>query len=502
MPTAVIYLRLSDLRTEESLDGREAKLRAFAANLGWLVHRVVTENDVTADGRPKRASAWKRRKIMTPSGRTELRVIRPKFREVLDDLTSGRANAVLAEDLDRVCRDPRDLEDLIDACEQHGASARSISGSLKLTDGGDDGERFMARVMVAQANKSSADTSRRCKDAKERLHGKTYYGGLRPYGFAHVADTEKYHRTLLVVPDEADVLRQAAADILDRDISLAAITRELRGRGILTVTGKEWTSQKLRQVLLKPAISGQAAHTVEVRDEATGQHRKITTLKPAPWPAILDPDLWAALVDKLTDPARRVSPGNEPRWLLSGIATCGACGSPVRVAGHDGNGGAGYACQSCWKVRRNARYLDAAIEALVIDRLSRDDVKNLLRPPVRQGIDTTRLKAEAARLRQRKARQMHLHSAGQIDDDDLVTGMADIRDRLDVVQAQLAACAEPDPLAEFRGDEPAEAVWRSLPLARKRAIVRDLMTVTLKPTARRGPGFDPKSVEVEYKPPE
>ena len=62
------------------------------------------------------ASAFKRRKIKTPSGRVELRVVRPGYREVLDDITTGRVNGLLAEDLDRIVRDPRDLEDLLDAC--------------------------------------------------------------------------------------------------------------------------------------------------------------------------------------------------------------------------------------------------------------------------------------------------------------------------------------------------------------------------------------------------
>jgi hypothetical protein len=100
--TCDIYLRLSDARVEEAFEGREAKLRAFADVIGWTVHRVVVENDVFPDGRPKPASAWKRRKVVTPSGKTELRVIRPGFRSILDDLESGRATGLLGEDLDPI----------------------------------------------------------------------------------------------------------------------------------------------------------------------------------------------------------------------------------------------------------------------------------------------------------------------------------------------------------------------------------------------------------------
>jgi len=90
------------------------------------VSRVVIENDLAATGRGRPASAFKRKRIITPSGRLELRTVRPGFRSVLDDLMSGRVQAVLAEDLDRAARDPRDLEDLLDACAERGASARRV----------------------------------------------------------------------------------------------------------------------------------------------------------------------------------------------------------------------------------------------------------------------------------------------------------------------------------------------------------------------------------------
>jgi site-specific DNA recombinase len=95
--TAVIYLRLSDFRKDksDSFPAREAKLREKAAELGWGIHRVVIENDVDEGGYRKPASAFKRKEVSLPGGRTELRVYRPGFRSVLDDLQAGRANAVL-----------------------------------------------------------------------------------------------------------------------------------------------------------------------------------------------------------------------------------------------------------------------------------------------------------------------------------------------------------------------------------------------------------------------
>ena len=488
VPTCDLYLRLSDLRTEEAFDKRIAKLRALADAIGWEVFRVVIENDMTPsrDGKVRPASAFKRRKIKTPSGRVELRVVRPGFREVLDDITTGRVNGLLAEDLDRTVRDPRDLEDLLDACEMTGASARSLTGSLTLTNGGTEAERSMARVMVAMANKASADTARRVADGRERNWGESYQGGPRPFGFVAATDTDPHHRTLLIVPDEAEIIRNAATDILDRGISLKAILRELRENNVPTSRGGQWNGRTLKQVLTKPAVAGLAVHKGK--------------LKPAPWPAILERDVWERLCEKLNTPPPSTNRGNEPKHLLTGIGKCGICndGTTVKANGSGTlRGKKGYQCEKVAHIHRNIEHVDAAVEVLIIGYIDLY-AKDRLKPPTRKGIDVSALRAEAKRLRERKATQIRMHALGDLTDDELTTGMRTIRDRLSVVEAQIHASSEPDPIAEFR-DKPAEAVWKSLTLPRKRAVVKLLVDVTLKPTSRRGPGFDPDSLSIVWR---
>ena len=489
VPTCVAYLRLSDLRVEDNFDKRKAKLKAFATALGWTVFRVIVENDVMPPGRNgkvRTASAFKRRRIKTPSGKVELRVVRPGFREVLDEITTGRVNGLIAEDLDRIVRDPRDLEDLLDACEMTGASARSLSGSLSLTDGGTEAEKSMARVMVAMANKQSADTARRVAEGRERNWGSSYHGGPRLFGYVPATGTEQHHRTLLIVPDEADVIHKATTDILDLGISIKAVVRELRETGVPTARGGEWTCQALKQLLTKPAVAGLAAYKGK--------------LKPAPWPAILERDVWERLCDKLDNQPGPADHSTEPRYLLSGIAKCGICGDGTTVKVNWSGMRAdqkGYRCAKAAHMHRNREKVDAYVEAIVVGYLDRyaGDVK----PPVRQGIDLSALRAEQKRLEARKKDQIRRHMLGQLDDADLDTGLAAYQDRITVVRAQLHACTEPDPLPEFRSARPAAEVWESLPLARKRAIIRGMTDVTFAPTAKRGRGvFDPDAVVIRW----
>jgi site-specific DNA recombinase len=474
-----ILLRLSDARIEEALSGREAKLRAAAAAWGWTVRQVVIENDIAPDGRLLPASAFKKRRIRTPSGRIQLRVIRPKFRQELDDLAAGRIGALLAEDLDRVCRDPRDLEDLIEACELSGGSAVAVSGSLSLTNGGTSNERAWARNMVNMAQKSSEDTSRRVTAARERLAGQSYGGGARPYGYQIDEHTEKFHRNLVVDEAEAAELRRIAAEVL-RGVTLAACARDLRERRVATARGGTWTPELLVHVLGKPAIAGLA--------------RKDGALVEAPWEPILPLETWKRLCQLFDE--RRGRNGNEPRWLLSGFATCGVCGSPVKANGH-GRYGHSYQCRARQHVRRSAERLDDWVKKIILGALDRDKDGTLRRPPPRDDVDKVYLRAEVKRLTLARKDVLELLEERVITKAESKRELRKLARELAPIEAQLVASADPDPLEEFRPENRGRLtvwqVWDGVSMARRRAVVQELLTSVTINRARKG-GLQPRPI--------
>lgn len=493
-----LYLRLSDGRVEEALEGREAKLRAEAARRGWIVRRVIIENDINGDGTIKGASAWKRKRVTLPNGRVAMRVVRPKFRDMLlPDLMNG-AN-VITEYVDRITRDHRDGEDFLEAVEIGRASAVSLNGRLNLTEGGTDKERDDFRDELRYAAREGRAKSERAANGRERWAGKSYQGGRRPFGYRVVKGTEQHHRNLALDEAEAKAIRDMADDILTRSISRKAIARDLRESGLPTVTGVPWTGERVKDVLIKPAIAGLAVYRGELRD--------------APWPAILPRDRWERLRDLLTiTESREVigkngktyvvarnpsAAGNEPRWLVSGIATCGICGAAMKITGGT-NRSRSYVCSERSHLRRNAPHVDEYIADRLVKYLSRDDMADLLRPPPRPGTDVTALRAEARKLRDRKTRMGALYAAGTIDDDVLASGTRVIREQLAFIESQLAASDAPDPLAEFRGN-PAGVVWENLSMPRRRAVARSLMNITILPSGRRGSGFDQRSVLIDWK---
>src|SRR3990170_7384440 len=133
---------------------------------------------------------------------------------MLDDLRGGFLDAVVVWDLDRLHRQPRELEEFFDLCKAARVSKlASVSGDVDLST--HDGQ-FLARILGAVAKKESDDKSRRIRRKHEELAqaGKVAGGGSRPYGY------EADRRT--VRESEAVVIRECATRLLARLSSFVA----------------------------------------------------------------------------------------------------------------------------------------------------------------------------------------------------------------------------------------------------------------------------------------
>lgn len=494
---AVILTRISDARdeleednsngqtrktrrvlTEKGVADQERRARAHADRLGWKVKEVLVENDT---------SAFKRRKIKLPDGTVALRTVRPEFRRALDMLVSGEADGLIALDLDRVVRDPRDLEDLIDVVENTTPRppVTSVTGSLRLEN---DGDITMARVLVAVSNKESRDKARRIAAARERdaIAGK-FHGGIRPFGYE--ADG------LTVRPDEAAWVVRCTEAILG-GVSLRSVVKMINEAGVRTTLGNEWTTVEMRDMLRRARNAGKSVHKGEVVGDAQ-------------WPAIVPESSWRAVCAHFADPSRKTSPGNQPRWLGSGIYRC-RCGDTVICSTSGSKRNPHYRCRPPRgtsrkpgpHVTRAADQLDEYIQEIIIERLSRKDAVDLL-DNGQQAENLAALQTEAVALRRRLDEQAQLHAEGIIDTRQLVTGSKVIRTKLDTIEKKIEMTGNANIFAGLVGAVDVRATWFSLDLGQKRAILDSLLTVTLLP-ARQGRNpdgkyFDRATVRTDFK---
>jgi site-specific DNA recombinase len=480
--SAVVLTRISDARNgiTAGVDDQRADLLRYAQRLGWGVSTVIEENDT---------SAFKRRMVQLPGGGKALRTFRPKFREALDMLATGRADGLLVLDLDRLARDPRDLEDLIDVVESRKPPipVESITGSLRL---GSDPDISMARVMVAMANKSSRDTARRVARARQRQAeaGHPRHGGRRPFGFE--ADQVSVNEV------EAAVIRKAADSIV-AGVSLRQTLTDVRRSGVSTVTGVPWTAIALRDILTRPRNAKLVVYQGAVVEGVT-----------ADWDPIMSRETWEAVTAILTDPARRTSPGSTPRWLGSLIYRCGHPDcldvdppSTLRVSTSGNRPRQTYRCMEHAHLTRVAEDLDQYIEMVLCDRLSRSDMADLMPPRISTESNTGELALQANALRERIKEAGDLWEGGVISVAEFKTRRQRMNDELAKIQDQLRDASGNNPLADIAGRKDAGEVWATLDLGRKRAILQALATVWVLPLTKppgRAP-FDPDRIRFEWK---
>jgi DNA invertase Pin-like site-specific DNA recombinase len=481
---AVVLARISDARNgdEAGVTDQVADGRKLARRLGWKIgpeaSHILIENDT---------SAYKRRKIALPDGRVELRTVRPRFRRALDLLASGEADGLIAVDLDRTARDPRDLEDLIDVVE--GRTPRipveSVTGSLALAS---DGDVTMARVLCAVANKSSRDTARRVRRARERQATEGRFGGgARRYG--HELDGT-------VREEEAVHVRDAAEAVL-AGVGLNGIATELNARGVPAPKGKRWRHQSLRDLLLQPRLAGLMAFEGEVLEGVDNL-----------WQPIISRSDWEAAVAVLSSPSRRTTPGPQPRHLLSHLARCGhpshpADDRPPMIKSSCG-GGAGrpkvdaYRCRDSSHLSCAQQPLDDYVADRVVERLSRRDaLKNLTRPSV----DVTGLARKANSLRARIGALGDALEAGDMGAVEYRQRKGRLAEQLSDVEGQLTAAAGTSPLVDLAGQPDAGELWDGLDLARQRAVIDTLMEVVVLPAESRGKSFDAGRVRIDWRAP-
>lgn len=298
------YRRISEDAddTQRGVARQDADNREAIAVRGGELVEDYPENDT---------SAYKQRKVkvLDADGNEYVayRVIRPVWQRALRDLREGRIDALMVWDIDRLARDPRDLEDAIEAVVYHRKRIESVSGSIDLMS---HSGQAMARVMVAMANKSSADTARRVKRAHlEAARNGVPVGGVRAFGY--MDDKRTPH------PVESVALREAVEGLLSGETNLLAIVKDWNARGLRSTRGNQFTHKSVGQILFN------SARYAGIREYEGVEYD-------GDWTPILTRDQHAAMQAHVADRSKVAScrPGAR-KYLLSGIIRCALCGATM-----------------------------------------------------------------------------------------------------------------------------------------------------------------------------
>jgi site-specific DNA recombinase len=457
---AAIYARISSDPDGDQLGVKRqiADCQTFAERRGWPVQGVYVDDDRSAySGKP-----------------------RPEYRRLLADIRDGAVDAVVVWHLDRLHRQPRELEEFFEACDAVNLRAMaSISGDIDLAT--DDG-RFLARILGAVARKESDDKSRRItrKHLELAQAGRDVGGGDRPFGW------RRDRRT--IEPAEAAAVREAAARIRAGD-SLRAVASDWNARGIRSVRGGLWSVQVLRRMLMSARMSGQRSYHGEI--VARGD-----------WQPILTDEDTEQLRAILTDPARLTRRTVRSYLLSGGLLRCALCGS-VLVARPRLGGARRYVCAKgpglagCGGIAVLAEPLEQLIAEAVLYRLDTPELAAALAGATTEDAEADAAQASLAADRTQLAELAGAYGERQITFAEYLAARKPIEARIEAGQRKVSRLTQTTAIAAHVGDAGGlRATWRNLPLTRQRAIVAAVLDRAVVGRAVRGRArFDPDRIE-------
>ena len=491
---AASYARFSsDMQNPRSIPNQHALNREHAERQGWTV--VAEFSDAEKSG--------------------AFMVNRPSLQDLMKAAEGGCFDVVVVESMDRLSRGFSDSARIFELLTHWGVKIITLA----------DGEMDKVRVMV-KGLVGSLQLDNLAQKVRRGHIGRVKEGhvpGGRCYGYDMVKG-EPGVRT--IDEGQKEIIRRIFRDYV-AGITPTQIVRALNAEGIPSPRGKRWrttmiTGSKTRAngILQQGLYIGRIVYGRRPQPKDPNTGRKVGRASPeAAWKIGENPKL--AIVDRETwDAAQalrqsRASPHpryhRRPKHLLSGLLTCGICGSSVTVktwqhgkpylacSGHKERGGC----------RNNRMVPGPGIEHRVLAGL-RDKLlvpENIVLAVRAYREERARLAAERARMRDSTERELaevrrqkaNVRDAIKLGGElrSLVADLADLEQREKALEVKLPTAA-PDivtlhPQAEQRYRQIVEDLGKALAAseparARAMALVRSLITgIVVVPTAPRKP---------------
>lgn len=426
-------------------------LRRLADQSGWTLVEYVDNNRSTAKDTAKR----------------------PAFDRMLADVSAGRVDVIAAWHLDRLARHPKQMERLLDVCEAHNTPIVTVAaGDLDLST---PAGRAVARTVVAWSGYEVEQKGlRQARRHQQNAEAGTWSGGVPPYGYRAMSGQ------LVEDPDQADIVREIVQRVLAGE-SLRMIARDLDLRGVPT-RGRRWYPSTVRDIAAAPRYAALRVH----RGKVVG---------PAQWPALIAPEVHAAVAQIIRNPDRRTTTTQQRSRLLSGLAACGVCGQKL-VAAKSRRGDAAYRCSSRKHVTRTSRPVDDYVAAVVLGRLEQPDALRALAP---DRADALEAQTTAETIRRRLE-----GLAEQFADDDEMTPdeyravTRRLRERLGQAEDDMRSAVQTVAPVSLDLVHLHES-WQEMGMADRRRLVSLLMEVRVYPPGVGTRTFDPETVRIDWK---
>ncbi|WP_051273604.1 recombinase family protein [Desulfotruncus alcoholivorax] len=362
---AVIYARFSsDNQREESITAQARACTEYGRRKGYVIVKTYTDE-----------------------ARSALTDDRPQFQQMIQDARDGLFNVLIIHKLDRFARNRYDSAFYKRELRRAGVKIESVLEHL------DDSPEsiLLESLLEGLAEYYSRNLGREAmKGMKETALQAKHCGGIPPLGLD--VDQDRHY---IINEYEANAVR-LIFEMYDNGFGYDRIIDELNSFGYHTKRGGPYGKNSLHEILKNEKYIG--VYTFNKRQGRTAdgcknnrrQKPKDEVIRiPGAIPAIIDEDLFNRVQEKMLKRKHNPEKARQKAktvFLLSGLVTCGVCGTPY-IGNSATNNGIRYGYYECGARDRtrtctNRRIRKKVLEGMVLDEIDQSifapDVRTVL----------------------------------------------------------------------------------------------------------------------------
>jgi DNA invertase Pin-like site-specific DNA recombinase len=290
-----LYARKSSEQSEKqalSIDSQISEMQAIADRDGLVIAEIHRESHSAKESNQ-----------------------RPVYNQMIQELCSGKFNAILTWAPDRLSRNAGDLGSIVDLMDQ-GKLIEIRTQGQRFTN--HPNEKFLLMILCSQAKLENDNKSVNVKRGLKAKVEMGYRPNMSPLGYLHDKFAEKGARRIFIDPERGPIIKEAFHKVAYECWTGRDLKRWLDDdKGFRTRKGKKITLSMIYRMMGNHFYTGRYEFPTGSGTWFEGKHE-----------ALITKEIFDRVQETMKGNAERTHPGSK-EFAFTKMFKCGSCGSTL-----------------------------------------------------------------------------------------------------------------------------------------------------------------------------